>query len=255
MAKEGKGRGILFCLAVLLLLIGSPAFAITPPDPVKDYPEIDYINVTNALLRLGRLKPDNDDYVDAYAMAAHCDVVAGSYRDEFRWKQARAAMKKWIAIKKGILPTRLGVRKQILFSRYDFDSKYFLFAAETSLAKINTFTTNPRSNAPGCSGEVSKLLPSYYVVVTNNPINLPGLRLTEEQARDLSQKFASQNNTRRMAYLRFLVDITDSDIIGPTMFANRSVGDQKLKVKATLYAIEFFSDPYYQRRFYVYYPY
>jgi hypothetical protein len=247
-----------FFLALAFLWVG---LAVLPPSPagaqeaVKDYPELDYINVTQALLRLGRFKPENDDYIDAYAMAVHCDVVSGSYRDEFRWRQARAAMREYIQQKKDILPTRLAVRSKILFTRYDFDSKYFLFSPETAMNKVNTFGTNPRPASPGCTGEASKLLPSVYSVVTNNPVNLPGLHLSEDQARDLSQKFASQGNAKRMSYIRFLIDITDSDFIGPSMFSNRSIGDQKLRVKGTLYAIEFFSDPAYQKRFFIYYPY
>jgi hypothetical protein len=232
-----------------------PSVPASADEPSREYPELDYINVTQALLRLGRFKPENDDYIDAYAMAVHCDVVSGSYRDEFRWRQARDAMRKYITQKKDVLPTRLAVRSKILFTRYDFDSKYFLFSPETAMSKVNTFGTNPRPSSPGCVGEASKLLPSVYSVVTNNPVNLPGLHLSEDQARDLSQKFATQGNTKRMAYIRFLIDITDSDFIGPSMFSNRSIGDQKLRVKGTLYAIEFYSDPGYQNRFFIYYPY
>jgi hypothetical protein len=254
MRARQKKQLNLFQKAVLCALMLVPS-TLPAAEPVRDYPELDYINVTQALLRLDRFKPDNDDYLDAYSMAVHCDVVAASYRDEFRWKQAREAMKKYIQVKKAHLPTRLGVRSQILFTRYDFDSKYFLFSPETQLSKVNTFNTNQRSASPGCTGPQSKLMPSYYQVVTNNPTNLSGIRLTEDQARDLAQKFNSQNNTRRLAYIRFLIDILDSDVVGPTMFAKQAHGDEKLKVKATLYAIEFFSDPYYQHRFYIYYPY
>ncbi len=245
--------GIALCLTLALALLAGPARAGV--DPVKDYPELDYINITQALLGLNRLRPDNDDYLDAYAMAVHCDVVAGSYRDEFRWKRAREAIKEYIKLKKDRLPTRLGVRSEIMFTRYDFDSKYFLFSPETQLTKVNTFTSNARTNSPGCTGVQTKLLPSYYMVVTNNPINLPGLRLTEEEARDLAQKFADQKNTRRLAWIRFLIDIIEAPIIGPSMLADRGIGDNRMLVKATLYAIEFFSDPYYRRRFYIYYPY
>jgi hypothetical protein len=242
--------------AALLLLCGFALPLQAATEPVKVYPELDYINVTQALLKLGKLKPDNDDYLDAYAMAVHCDIVQGSYRDEFRWKQARAAIKKYIEVKRDTLPTRIAVRSQILFTRYDFDSKYFLFSPETALRKINTFTTNQRSASEGCTAEQSKLLPSYYQVVSNNPVNVPGIRMTEDQARDLSQKFATQNNVRRIAYIRFVLDIVDADmVIGPTMFSNKKVGDEKMRVKATLHSIEFFSDPYYQNRFYIYYPY
>lgn len=250
-----RNRNPLLKLSVLALLVmlACPAHAA---DPIKNYPELDYINITQALLKLGKLKPDNDDYLDAYAMAVHCDVVQGSYRDEFRWKQAREAIKNYVATRKDTLPTRLSVRSQILFTRYDFDSKYFLFSPETALNKVNTFNSNARSASPGCTGEQSKLLPSYYQVVTNNPVTVPGIRVSEEQARDLSTKFAGQNNSRRMAYIRFLLDIVDTDTIGPSMFeTNKAMGDNKLRVKATLYAIEFFSDPYYQNRFYIFYPY
>jgi hypothetical protein len=248
-----KPRSAAAILTGVLLLFAVSAHAA--PEPIKSYPELDYINVTQALLKLGKFKPDNDDYLDAYSMAVHCDVVQGSYRDEFRWKQAREAMKKYIAQKRDHLPTRLGVRSQILFTRYDFDSKYFLFSPETSLNRVNTFTTNPRSSSPGCTSEVSKLLPSYYLVVTNNPVNVPGIRMTEDQARDLSQKFTQQQNSRRMAYIRFVIDIVDADAVGPTIFNNKKIGDEKLRVKSTLHSIEFFSDPEYTKRFYIFYPY
>jgi hypothetical protein len=251
-------KSLRFILALIVLGAGLAMLPFSPAqsqEAIKDYPELDYINITQALLRLGRFKPDNDDYLDAYAMAVHCDVVSGSYRDEFRWKQAREAMRNYIKKKKETLSLRVAVRSKILFTRYDFDSKYFLFSPETAMNRVNTFNTNPRPASPGCTGEASKLLPSVYSVVTNNPVNLPGLHLSEEQARDLSQKFASQGNTQRRAWIRFLIDITDSDFIGPSMFSNRGTGDQKARVKGTLYAIEFFSDPYYRNRFFVYYPY
>src|SRR5262249_26020801 len=136
--KRPEFFGKFLVLLALWAGLSVPAEAAAPP---KDYPELDYINVTQALLHLDRFKPDNEDYLDAYAMAVHCDVVAGSYRDEFRWKQARAAIRKYIDLKKKILPTRLGVRSQIMFTRYDFDSKYFLFSPQTELNRVNTFMT------------------------------------------------------------------------------------------------------------------
>ncbi|HVY13321.1 MAG TPA: DUF4852 domain-containing protein, partial [Alphaproteobacteria bacterium] len=221
----------------------------------KEYPVLNYVNVTQALLHLDRFKTDNDDYLDAYAMAAHCDVVAGSYGDEFRWKQAREALKRYIATRKAKLPTRLAVRGQIMFTRYDFDTKYVLFAPETQLKKVNTFITDNRPSKPACNASQARLLPLTYMVVTNNPITLPGLHLTEEEARDLAQKFGFQKNRHRVAYIRFLIDVLDSDYIGPSVFASRPTSSDRLKVKGTLHAIEFFSDANYQNRFYIYYPY
>lgn len=241
-------------ILLLLLLLPAPLLAGTPP--VREMPVLDYISVLNALLKLGKFKPDSPEFLDAYSMAVHCDVVKGSFADEFRWNEAREAMKKWIAIRGPKLPTRLSVKKKILFSRYDVTTKYYLFDKDTQLQKINTFNTNPRPNDEACDKPITMLLPARFEVVTNNPLTTPGLRLSQEQAKDLHQKFEQIGNKRRLVYIRFNVDILDADYIGPSFFSKDMKGarDSIWKVKASLHSVEFFSDPNYRNRFYYYVP-
>jgi hypothetical protein len=244
-----------FFLLLLLLLPPAPLLAGGPP-PVREMPALDYSSVLNALLKLGKFKPDSAEFLDAYAMAVHCDVVKGSFADEFRWNEAREALKKWIAIRGPKLPTRLAVKKKILFDRYDPTAKYYLFNKDTQLQKINTFNTNPRPNEEACDKPVAMLLPARFEVVTNNPLSIPGLRLSQEQAKDLHQKFEQVGNKRHLVYIRFNVDILDADYIGPSFFTKDTKGahDSVWKVKATLHSVEFFSDPSYRNRFYYYVP-
>lgn len=246
-------RRLFFALFLLLApLLAAPAYALPP---VTDMPELNYVNVLNALMRLGKFKPDSQEYLDAYSFAAHCDVVRGSFADEFRWNQARDALKKWISMKIKKLPTRLSVKGQIMFSRYDLESKYYLFDEQTPLQKVNTFNTDHRPRIPDCEKKELYLLPNVFQVVTNNPLTLPGLRLSEEQARDLRQKFEQQGNNHRSAYIRFNVDIMDADYIGPSVFSNQQgARDSRWRVKASLHSVEFFSDPLYRNRFYYFVP-
>lgn len=242
---------VLSALLLAASLVAAPSRAAPPP---QNYLDLNYVNVMQALIKLGKFKPDNIEYLDAYSMVAHCDIVKGSFRDEFRWNQARDAVKKWIALKKPEFPTRLSVRSRIIFDRYDFNSKLFLFSQETHIEKLNSFNTSNRPADPDCDKPVARLLPSRYRVITNNPLTLPGLRLTQEQARDLAQKFNLQGNAKRMAYIRFNIDIVDADYMGPSVFTSQVRGDQPFKVKAALHSVEFFSDPEYRNRFYYYVP-
>lgn len=248
-----KANGFFFIgLLALALFSGQPALA---SPPVKIYPDLNYVNVVHALIRLGKLKPDNQDYLEAYTFAAHCDVVKGSYRDEFRWRQARDAVKKWLEQRRHGFSTTLTVRSTIMFDRYDFASKTFLFSPETAIKDLNVFPTEPRPTDPDCAKDNLLLLPQRYRVVTNNPLSLPGLRLTEGQAQDLAQKFNLQDNPHRIAYIRFNIDILDSDYMGPSVFTSQThTNDPTWLVKATLHSVEFFSDPQYQNRFYYYVP-
>lgn len=237
---------------VLVPLLATPAFA---SPPVKEYPDLNYVSVVHALIRLGKLKPENKEYLEAYTFAAHCDVAKGSYRDEFRWRQALDAVKTYLEQRKKGFPTTLTVRSQVMFDRYDFPSKTFLFAPETAIKDLNVFPTEPRPNDPECAKDNLLLLPQRYRVVTNNPLSLPGLRLTEDQAKDLAQKFNLQDNPHRIAYIRFNIDILDSDYMGPSVFTSQThANDPTWLVKATLRSVEFFSDPAYQNRFFYYVP-
>lgn len=239
-------------LSFLFIVCALPVWAAPP---VRDMPTLNYVNVLNALMHLGKFKPDSQEYLDAYSFVAHCDVVRGSFADEFRWNQAREAMKKWIAMKVKKLPTRLSVKGQIMFSRYDMETKYYLFHEQTPLQKVNTFNTNHRPRGGECEKKENYLLPNKFQVVTNNPLTLPGLRLTEEQARDLRQKFEQQFNGNRIAYVRFNVDILDADYIGPSVFnVQQGARDSTWRVKASLHSVEFFSDPEYRNRFYYFVP-
>lgn len=238
----------------ILLVMMMPGFALANP-PVRSYLDLNYINVLHALMKLGKFKPDNTDFLDTYSMVAHCDVVKGSFSDEFRWNQAREAMKKWLAPRTPKFPTRLGVRSRIMFSRYDSEAKYYLFSDQTPMQKVNTFVTDARPHTPPCDKPNNTLLPSRFQVITNNPVTLPGLRLSEEQAKDLRQKFDQAANPNRIAYIRFNVDITDAEYIGPSVFTNQQgAGDRVWKVKATMHSIEFFSDPQYRNRFFYFVP-
>jgi hypothetical protein len=250
-----KSAPLIVLLLFTAFFASAPARADGPP-PVQDVPDLNYVNVLHALMHLGKFKTDGVEYLDAYSMTAHCDVVKGSYTNEFRWNEAREAIKKWIALKGPHLPTRLGVRSQIMFSRYDVPSKYYLFSEETPIRKINTFNTNTRPNVAPCDKPAVQLLPNKFEVITNNPLTLPGLRLSEDQAKDLYQKFEQSGNTHKVAYIRFNIDILDSDYLGPSFFGRKgqSVSDPTWKVKATLNSVEFFSDPEYHNRFYYFVP-
>lgn len=237
---------------LLSLFMAQPALA---NPPVRSYPDLNYVNILQAMIKLGKFKPENNDFLDAYSMVAHCDVVQGSYNDEFRWNQAREAMKKWLAPRSNKFPTRLGVRSKIMFTRYDSDSKYYLFSENTPMQKVNTFLSDARPHPDVCNKPNNTLLPSRFQVITNNPVTLPGLRLSEEQAKDLRQKFEQANNTYKIAYVRFNIDITDAEYIGPSVFsAQQGANDKAWKIKATMHSIEFFSDPQYRNRFFYYVP-
>ncbi len=222
--------------------------------PVEEVPDLNYVNVLQALIKLERFKPDNQEFLDGYTMAAHCDVVHGSYRDEFRWAEARKAVQAWLATHKASFPTRLAVKSSIQFGRYDAESKYFLFNQQNQLDRVNTFNTDSRTIDPVCAKPESKLLPSSFRVVTNNPVTLPGLRLTDEQARDLAQKFNMQGNSQRIAYIRFNIDILDADYLGPSVYSKKQAANSVALVKSVLHSIEFFADPQYTQRFYYYTP-
>lgn len=228
------------------------ARAQTPP--VREMAELNYVNTLHALLNLEKFKPDDQDYLDAYSMIAHCDVVHGSFNNEFRWNQAREAVKKWIALNKKKRPTRLSVKSQIMFTRYDFNAKYYLFSDDTKIQKVNSFPTETRPLQGVCDKPIARILPAKFLIVTNNPVTLPGLRLNEQQAQDLKAKFESQGNKHYVAWIRFNIDITDSDYIGPSIYKARPQGDGDWIVKASLHSIEFFSDPRYRNRFYYYVP-
>ncbi len=243
---------IVLIIVVVFASVAQPA-AANPP--VRSIPDLDYVTILHAMMKLGKFKPENNEFLDAYSMVAHCDVVRGSYNDEFRWNQAREAMKKWLAPREAKFPTRLGVRSKIMFARYDSESKYYLFADNTPMQKVNTFVSEGRPHSTVCNRPGNSLLPSRFQVITNNPVTLPGLRLSEEQARDLRQKFEQVGNAYRLAYIRFNVDITDAEYIGPSVFtAQQGANDKVWKVKATLHSIEFFSDPQYRNRFFYYVP-
>lgn len=246
-------KKILSCLLLFLpLLAPLPALA-----QGAEYPELNYDNVMHALYRLDKFKPEDDEqYMEGYAMAAQCDVVKGSYRDEFRWKQAKEAIKKWLHMEKKKFSTRLAVKSRIMFDRYDFATKTFLFSESTQIRELNIFTTDPRTDGgEECNRPTVGLMPNSFRVVTNNPLTLPGLQLTEAQAQDLAQKFTYQNNKYRIAYIRFVVEILDGDYLGPSMLAQApKTGGDVWAVKGTLKAIEFYSDPEYRNRFYLYNP-
>lgn len=242
-------RFLLFCAA---LLLAAPLQAGNPP--VREMPELNYINVLHALMKLEKFKPDDQQYLDAYSMVAHCDVVHGSFQNEFRWNQARDALKKWIAQNRKKLPTRLSIKSQIMFTRYDFDSKYYLFSEDTRIQKLNHFPTKHRPDEGPCDKQISRLLPATFSVVTNNPLTLPGLRLNEQQAKDLKAKFESQGNKHYVAWIRFNIDINDAEYIGPSIYRAQPRGDGDWLVKASLQSVEFFSDPRYRNRFYYYVP-
>jgi hypothetical protein len=245
-------RGI-FLFFLLFVLAAPPVMAAAPP--VRDRPDLNYVNVLHALLRLDKFKPDSVEYLDAYSMVAHCDVVQGSFNDEFRWNQARSAVKKWVSAREKNFPTQLSVKRPVMFSRYDIESKYYLFSEATPIRKINTFSTELRPKSDACDKPGNDLLPSQFQVITNNPLTLPGLRLTEEQARDLRQKFEQAGNINRLVYLRFNIDILDADYIGPSLFNSQSgVRDNLWRVKGSLHSVEFFSDPEYRNRFYYFVP-
>lgn len=238
---------------VLAMMSASPAQA---NPPVRSYLDLNYVNILHAMIKLGKFKPENTEFLDAYSMVAHCDVVQGSYNDEFRWNQAREAMKKWLAVREGKFPTRLSVRSKIMFSRYDSDSKYYLFSDQTPMQKVNTFQSDARPHSAACDKPNNTLLPSRFQVITNNPVTLPGLRLSEEQAKDLRQKFEQAGNTYRLAYVRFNIELTDAEYIGPSVFTTQQgANDRAWKIKATMHSIEFFSDPQYRNRFFYFVPY
>ncbi len=238
----------------LIAAVLAPLPASANP-PVRSYLDLNYVNVLHALIKIGKFKPENTDFLDAYSMVAHCDVVQGSFNDEFRWNQAREAMKKWLAPRSNKFPTRLSVRSKIMFSRYDAESKYYLFSEQTPMQKVNTFPTDARPHAEVCTKPNNILLPSRFQVITNNPVTLPGLRLSEEQAKDLRQKFEQANNPNRIAYVRFNIEITDAEYIGPSVFTTQQGANDRLwKVKATMHSIEFFSDPLYRNRFFYFVP-
>ena len=242
-------------IMIFLVLFGAPVAPAFANPPIRSYLDLNYVNILQALIKLNKFKPENNDFLDAYSMVAHCDVVQGSYNDEFRWNQAREAMKKWLAPRSTKFPTRLGVRSKIMFSRYDSDSKYYLFSEQTPMQKVNTFLSDARPHPDVCNKPNNILLPSRFQVITNPPITLPGLRLSEEQAKDLRQKFEQANNNYRLAYVRFNIDITDAEYIGPSVFTSQQgANDRAWKVKATMHSIEFFSDPQYRNRFFYYVP-
>jgi len=248
-----KLRCVLALVIMVLALKVGEANATLPP--VEALPELTYVNVLHAMLRLDKLNLENSDYLDAYSMAAHCDVVAANFSNEFRWNQAREAIKKWVAQKKATLPLKLAVKAPIRFSRYDFDNSYFLFDDRAKLNKVNTFSVllpNPASQA--CNQAALRLLPNRFEVITNNPVTLPGLPLTPEQAKDLADKFTAQGNLARKAYMRFDLEIQGGDTVGTTAHHGHTGIDPGFRVKATLNAIEFFSDPDYKNRFYYYVP-
>ncbi|NDE91445.1 MAG: DUF4852 domain-containing protein [Alphaproteobacteria bacterium] len=232
-----------------------PAMALAQNPPVRSYPDLTYVNVLQAMIKLGKFKPETTEFLDAYSMVAHCDVVQGSFKDEFRWNQARDAMKKYLAVRTTKFPTRLAVRSRIMFDRYDLETKYYLFSSSTPVQKINTFTTDTRPRTEPCERPTNALLPAHFQVITNNPVTLPGLRLSEEQAKDLRQKFEQAGNANRVAYIRFNIDVTDAEYIGPSVFATQQgAGDKPWKIKATMHSIEFFSDSQYRNRFFYYVP-
>jgi hypothetical protein len=239
---------------LLCLFLAAPACA-------DDYitPELD--NLTRTLVRFGAINLSDADLLDEYAMITDCDIYQRFFGDDFKWNKVRGLIRDSVRANISTFPISYHYDAKLKLDRYDFNEKVFSFSDETSVHNINAFTILHRDESK-CGKARIHYLPLYYRTVLDSPVTVPGLPLSEPDARALLKRMNDDKNTERAIYARFNLRVvyieplrrenTDNGV--QYTQTGQAVNSRGMHLDARLDSADFYEDPAMTKLIYSYRP-
>jgi hypothetical protein len=164
-------------------------------------------NIIKTLIRMKAVDINRDEIVDLYARVTDCNTYLNNYKNDFEWEKIRTKLREDIRNNVQKFPVAYAYETMVKLGRYDFSRKLYPFVGDGGEINVNTFTmvVNDKNF---CSNEKSSWLPTFYKLVLDKPIKLPGLYLSEEDGRDLMTRMEAAKNLTHLVYMRVNVRIT-----------------------------------------------
>lgn len=236
-------------LHVFCLVIGLGTGFTAMVAQAQTYADPTAANAIRAMLRFGVLDLDDDRVIDDYAKYMECDLYKSFYDDDFKWQRIRGGLRQTIQKQMPVNPTAFYATGTLHLDRYDFEQKMYRLGRENGIRGVNTFVIAELSNG-SCKDKPLRVFPSIYRAVLETPVTIPGLYMSETDAKALLERMTKAGNDSKEVYVKFKVRI---------VFAKKILLDDKqqgrlgdLNFTTRLDAIEFYEDREMTRLFYSY---
>ena len=231
------------------------AAAPTPQQQARQkqpiYFEPTYLNLLRAMIRFKGFDIDNDVLLDSYSLIEGCDLYAKFYKDDFSWKQIRAMYRKSLTQKMDLLPEYFSFVVPLLLDRYDFQTGFFRFAANSTMRNTHRLVLADHPNSTCAeNGEFVRRLP-HEIGVDVAPFTIEGLKISPDQAQSLISDTQRDNNAERVVHARFHIRITSAPIL---LISDDPGKTSRYNFQGDLESIAFFEDRDLQRPIWVYRP-
>lgn len=198
-----------------VLLLAVPAHA-------QEYAKPDWTNLLRTLIRFNAITLDDPKILDEYAAVSECDLYKTLYSDDFKWNEARTAIRESVRMNVATFPASYSYTTQLQLDRYDFQNKIFRLTEKTSLKNVNTFRIYKVDGAP-CDGMVTKYIPTTFRAVLDVPIFFGGIPLAPNDAEALLNHMKADKNIDRVITAQFNLRVV---FIAP-MHLSRISGDTR----------------------------
>ena len=193
-------------------------------------------SLSQSFVRLNGVDLTDPGMIDEFARVNYCPVFAKYYRDEFRWRHARKAIRQLINRNLESYPEHFVVNGRLPLGRYDFSEHAFILPPENRLDRVGRFTLKfPWPD--GCfPAKATQIIPMEYTISLDNPVTLSKIPVATMFAEFVSREMDRRENFTRSAYISFLIRINDFSL------SQRSY-EVKADARATLLSLRFYADP------------
>jgi hypothetical protein len=252
---KGHWIGAAMGLVMLAVVAAGPL-----PARAEDYAAPTFANILKVLVRFGALNVGNNDILTNYAMITECDLYKKYFQDDFKWHQIQEAMRKAIKQDVSAYPTGLHYNAELQLDRFDFKTGIFRFADKSQINAVDYFTfITVRDNM--CGSTKTRLLPTDYRIVLDQPIILKGIPVSEEDGRTLLKRMQEDKNARiiyarfnfRVVYVeRLMTRINKYDKLAPPLSQDQN--RRYVRMDSNLGSIDFYQDEAHTKLIYSYRP-
>lgn len=220
-------------------------------------------NFAKTLVRFGAIDIKDDALLDEYAMVTDCGLVKYFFTDDFKWNHVRAAIRESIRMNIGTFPTVFSYVTKLQLDRYDFQERLFRFTEKTTIHNVNSLSFEKENNSTySCGSHTVKYIPISYRAVFDVPFTIPGLPMSEDDAKALLKRLKNANNLDRIIYVRFNLRVAYIEPLHKALASEQagywqsgmSGGNRVMRLDTRLDSVEFYEDENMTKMVYSYTP-
>jgi hypothetical protein len=168
-------------------------------------------NLLKAAIKLEAFDLNDDAVIDDFAKVVHCDIYQKYFPNEFDWRRVRVAMRQSIQAEMQTYPTLIYLERTEHVGKYDFSSGILELQPESIMRKTALLELSQGNERDFCGAKLT-VLPATFIAALDNPIQLEGIELGEEEARTVVEGLQTVNpndpsKLDRLAYGRYVVSL------------------------------------------------